>query len=117
MELLLDISPTDVAAELTGRDYLSHSAITTYQSCSLRYFFRYVAGLPEGSVSAPLVFGGAIHSALEAHYRELIEGNPAPPLEHLHQAYRARFDECEPDRIRFGRGTDRQSLDALALRM
>ena len=117
MELLLDVSPTDVAAELTGRDYLSHSAITTYQSCSLRYFFRYVAGLPEGTVSANLVFGAAVHAGLEAHFRELIEGNPGPPLEHLHQAYRDKFDECDADRIRFGRGTDRQSLDAMALRI
>ena len=117
MELLLDVCPTDVAAELTGRDYLSHSAITTYQSCSLRYFFKYVAGLPEGTVSANLIFGAAVHSGLEAHFRELIEGSPAPPLEHLHQAYCDKFDECEPGRIRFGRGTDRQSLDALALRI
>ena len=117
MDLLLDVSPTDVAAELTGRDYLSHSAITTYQSCSLRYFFKYVVGLPEGAVSANLIFGGAIHSSIEAHFRELIEGNPAPPLDHLHQAYRDKFDECQPDRIRFGRGTDRVSLDAMALRI
>ena len=117
MELLLDVCPTDVAAELTGRDYLSHSAISTYQSCSLRYFFKYVAGLPEGAVSANLIFGGSIHSALEAHFRELIEGNPAPPLKHLHQAYLDKFDECDADRIRFGRGTDRQTLDALAMRI
>ena len=27
------------------RDYISHSAITTYQQCPLRYRFKYVDGL------------------------------------------------------------------------
>lgn len=41
------------------RDYLSYSAITTYQGCPLRYYFRYIAGLPERIVSSNLVFGAA----------------------------------------------------------
>ena len=28
------------------RDYISFSSIRTYQNCPLRYFFKYVAGLP-----------------------------------------------------------------------
>jgi hypothetical protein len=31
--------PNEVAERLTGRDYVSFSAISTYQSCPLRYFF------------------------------------------------------------------------------
>src|SRR5437879_5873717 len=31
----------------SGRDYISFSAINTLQACSLRYFFKYVHGLPE----------------------------------------------------------------------
>ena len=73
--------------------------LSTYQACSLRWFFKYVAGLPEGAVSAHLIFGGAIHASLEAHYRELILGNPSPPIEHLHQAYHDKFDECDADRM------------------
>ncbi len=55
--------PNTVAQKLIGRPYLSHSAISTYQTCPLRYFYRYVSGLPEETVSASLVFGGAIHKA------------------------------------------------------
>lgn len=56
------------------RDYISYSAIKTYQDCPLKYFFRYVAGLPEETVSASLVFGSAIHRAIEHHFRELLAG-------------------------------------------
>ncbi len=34
----------------TVRPCLSWSAVSTYQSCSLRYMFRYVEGLPEETV-------------------------------------------------------------------
>ena len=45
----------EVARQLTGRDYISWSAISTFRSCPLKYFFRYVAGLPEESVYSALV--------------------------------------------------------------
>ena len=64
------------------RDYISHSAITTYQQCPLRYRFKYVDALPETFVSSNLIFGGAIHSALEFHFTELLIGND-PPLHDL----------------------------------
>ena len=56
-------SPLSVVGK--KRDYISHSAITTYQQCPLRYRFKYVDGLPETVVSSALIFGGAIHSTLE----------------------------------------------------
>src|SRR5437588_10919614 len=64
----------DVGCSVTGaeRDYISFSAIRTYQTCPLRYYFKYVAGLPEESVAAALVFGSAIHRAIEHHFRALM---------------------------------------------
>ena len=56
-------SPNQVAQELTGRDYLSFSAISTFQQCPLRYHFKYIQGLPETTVSASLILGGAVHAA------------------------------------------------------
>jgi len=76
--MITPANPNQIAEALTGRNYTSFSAITTYQACPLRYFFRYVEGLPEETVGSSLVFGGAIHSALEAHFRELLAGNSAP---------------------------------------
>jgi hypothetical protein len=37
-------------------------------------------GLPEPTVSASLVFGRAIHQAVEYHFNELLAGNEPPTL-------------------------------------
>ena len=55
----------EVARVLTGRDYLSWSAISTFRTCPLKYWFRYVAGMPEESASSALVFGTGIHAAIQ----------------------------------------------------
>ena len=62
----------------TLTDYVSFSALSLYQRCSLRYFFRYVAQLPEESTSASLVFGRAVHRAIEHHFTELLASNEPP---------------------------------------
>lgn len=98
------------------RDYLSFSAIRAYQSCSLRYFFRYIMGLPDESVSASLVFGGAIHAAIEHHFNQLLAGTGPPVLAELLDRYAEDWKEREHDRIHYGKD-DRQSLDSLAQRM
>ena len=41
-----------VAENLTGRDYVSWSAILTFRTCPRKYKFGYIDGLPEASVSA-----------------------------------------------------------------
>lgn len=76
-----------VAEKPAQRDYLSYSAVSLYRQCPLRYFFRYVAGLPEQTVSASLVFGGAIHAAVQFHFEELLAGNSAPDLAALRDVY------------------------------
>jgi putative RecB family exonuclease len=83
----------------------------------LRYFFRYVEGLPEDAVSASLVFGGSIHRAVEEHLRERLAGNPAPTLDALMAAYNDGWQEHETQHVQFGKGDDRSTLDDLARRM
>jgi ATP-dependent helicase/DNAse subunit B len=61
------------------RDYLSYSAISTYASCPLRYYFRYIANLPERTISSSLVFGSAIHRSVEHHFNELMAGKSSLP--------------------------------------
>ena len=107
MSLELDLHPNDAAEQLTGRDYISWSAISTFQSCPLKWYFRYVAGLPEETVSSSLVFGGAIHRAAEFHYRELLAGNPAPDLDTLLAEYQEAWHERDLDAIKFGKGDPR----------
>jgi putative RecB family exonuclease len=116
MELLFE-TPGDVAVELTGRDYLSYSAVSTYQACPLRYYFRYVLALPEETVSSALVFGSAIHTALESYYRERLQGNQTPPVELLEEAYHAAWLAFDDREVRFGKGEDRDSLNNLAGRI
>ena len=107
----------EVAKKLTGRDYVSWSAISTFRTCPLKYKFRYIDGLPEESVSAALVFGSGIHSAVEQHYQAILSGDPKPDLDALLFAYRSAWLPHDPDAISFGSTETRSSLDALAARM
>ena len=116
---MLDFEPAVARAPppaVQERDYISWSAVKLYQQCPLRYFFKYIAGLPEETVSASLVFGSAIHRALELHFRQLMEGQPAPTLGELLAEYRAGWDDYRLP-IRFGKEDDRASLGNLAQRM
>jgi RecB family exonuclease len=99
------------------RDYLSYSAISTYQRCPLQYYFKYIAGLPEATVSANLVFGSSIHRAAEHHYRELLAGCEPPTLDALLGEYEAAWQSYDPAAIHFGRGKGREELANLAQRM
>ena len=73
----------EVARKLTGRDYVSWSALSTFQTCPLKYKVRYLDGLPEETVSASLVFGTGIHAAVEQHFQALLSGDQQPGLEQL----------------------------------
>ena len=74
MFTLTTADPDSRAARLIGRDYLSYSSISTYQTCPLRFYFRYVLELPETPVSSSLAFGGAVHAAIEFHHRQFANG-------------------------------------------
>jgi putative RecB family exonuclease len=102
--------------EQVARDYISYSAIRTYQQCPLRYYFRYIAGIPEKTISAAFVFGGAVHRAIEHHFQCLLESNTAPSQDELLAAYRAGWqDHSLP--IRFSKDEQASSFDDLAVRM
>ena len=107
----------EVAKHLTGRDYISWSAISTFRTCPLKYKFRYIDGLPEESVSAALVFGTGIHSAVEQHFQAILSGDPKPYVDQLMFAYRSAWLPHDPDAIQFGSSETRTSLDALASKM
>lgn len=98
------------------RDYLSYSAITTYQGCPLRYYFRYVAAVPERTVSASLVFGSAVHRALEHHFNELLAGNEPPSREALRGEYDRHWQTVDRTQVTFG-GAEEESLGQLVERM
>jgi putative RecB family exonuclease len=107
----------EVAKKLTGRDYVSWSALSTFRTCPLKYRFRYVDGIPEESVSSALVFGTGIHTAVEQHFQAILSGGPKPDLEALLFAYRSAWLPHDPDAIQFGSTETRATLDALAGKM
>ncbi len=125
-ELLPVLTPTkpastnpanEIAKSLTGRDYVSWSAISTFRTCPLKYRFRYIDGLPEESVSSALVFGTGIHSAIEQHFQAILSGDLKPDVDQLMFAYRSAWLPHDPDAISFGSTETRNSLDALASKM
>jgi putative RecB family exonuclease len=107
----------EIAKNLTGRDYVSWSALSTFRQCPLKYRFRYIDGLPEESVSSALVFGTGIHTAVEQHFQAILSGEEKPDIERLMFAYRASWLGHAPETIQFGSSETRASLDALAARM
>jgi len=112
----LQPEPRDASAP-TERDYISYSSISAYQSCPLRWYFKYVAGLPERSVSSSLVFGSAIHRSVEHHFNELLAGNEPPTLEALIGEYDRHWQETDESIVKFGKEDGRESLGPLAQRM
>jgi putative RecB family exonuclease len=107
----------EVAKTITGRDYISWSALSTFRTCPLKYKFRYVDGLPEESVSSALVFGTGIHTAVEQHFQAILSGDPKPDIDALLFAYRSAWLPHDPDAIQFGSTETRASLDGLAGKM
>ena len=108
--------PNQVAQRLTGRAYLSYSAINTFRACPLQFKFRYLDGLPEESVSASLVFGSAIHRAAELQFNRLMAGESPPHLDELLVAYHDAWRD-QVGKVQFAKGDDLASLAQLATRM
>lgn len=54
--------------------HLSFSQLNTYLTCSQRYYFRYVAGLPPETVASALLLGSSLHSTLARFYDRLRAG-------------------------------------------
>lgn len=100
-----------------GRDYLSYSSVSLYQSCALRYYFRYVVDLPEKVVSASVVFGGAMHQAFDHFYNELLVGNPPPGLDVLLCTFWDAWCDLHGVEIRFNKGEGVDDIGRLADRV
>jgi putative RecB family exonuclease len=107
----------EVARSMTGRDYLSYSQVSTYQACPLKWYFQYIANLPHEQVSASLVFGGAIHAAIEHYYLALMAGEEAPGLEQLVRVFDRAWKADALAPVRFGKDESLDSLRELAGRM
>jgi len=55
-------------AQLKENLHISYSQISCYINCPLKFYFRYVKGIPNENISSALPFGKAIHSGIEHFY-------------------------------------------------
>ena len=114
-EPVADASQT--AEMLTGRPYLSWSAVSTYLRCPLKYQFHYLDQLPEEFVSANLIFGSAIHAALEAYFGEHLASRRSLSVDALLAVYHSTWSQADLAAVQFGKSEDLASLGSLAERM
>jgi CRISPR/Cas system-associated exonuclease Cas4 (RecB family) len=98
-------------------DHISYSAVSTFQACPLRFYFRYVLGLPERTISASLVMGTALHRAVQYHFERLMVGETGTDLDALLAVFQDAWESYSEQRILFGKGDDRDTLGRLADRL
>src|SRR5688500_6522793 len=94
--------PLSTASPPKVRDYVSWSAISTYLQCPLRYRFRYVDHLPEEFLNGTLIFGQAIHAALETYFRFQLTTGHHLGLDPLLAAYHEHWASVDPALVRYG---------------
>lgn len=96
-------------------DHLSFSSVSTFQSCPLKFFFRYVLGLPTQTISSSLVFGSALHASVQYHFEQLLVGR-STDLDALCSVYQDAWEGYAEQTIQFGKGEDQSTLGQLAIR-
>lgn len=108
------------ALQLTGRPYLSFSQIYLMRACPRKFSLHYVEHASPAFTPASLIFGSAVHAAVETHFRAMLAGVTLDAGE-LHQAFRvARKGQkavSEDLPIRYAVGQDEVILDDMAKRM
>jgi len=99
--------------------HLSWSGLSEYRTCPRRFFYHKIAGVPEESRSASLIFGGAIHSASEKLHEARIEGRKIPGIRPLLAAFDAAWKEesSQGPEVVFPKTDSLDSLRATAGRM
>ena len=91
-------------------DSISVSQINLYRTCSLKYRFQYIDQLPRLLRASALVFGSAVHTALEwLHKARKVDGQPL--LEDLLRVFEADWHaQCLDGEIRFPDDTSAEQL-------
>lgn len=110
-------SSASTAGQTGDRNHLSYSAVRLFQTCPLRLYFKYLARLPEETVSVGLVFGSALHRAVQHHFEQLQAGLAPPSLNGLRDAFWEAWYAHGKVPIRFGKCEDLQTIGVLADRL
>lgn len=98
-------------------DYMSHSRLTAFRSCPLRFRLAYVDRVQAAFRDAGQVLGIAVHVAVEERLLRLMAGDETP-VEEMMALVAGSIDEQVLDvPIRYGDGEDRATTLSTARRM
>jgi len=108
------------ALELTGRPYLSFSQIYLMRACPKKFSLHYVEHASPAFTPASLIFGSAVHAAVETHFRAMLAGVTLSAGD-LHQAFRVAWKgqkaTSEDLPIKYAKDQDESKLDDMGKRM
>jgi putative RecB family exonuclease len=114
-------APNRVAEQITGRRYLSYTQINLMRSCPLKFKFGYIQKAPPDFIPSSLIFGGAIHRALELYFRSRLEGINATAtglMAAFLNSWKTQKESAGTNvSVRFNKGEDEDSINALGKRM
>ena len=96
-----------------GFDHISYSSISTFQGCPLRWYFKYVLGLPERTIASSLVLGSCLHKAVQYRFEQLMMGRKAD-LDTLLAVFQDEWEVFEERNIRYGDGETRDEIGRMA---
>ncbi len=99
------------AHNLATQLHVSYSQLFTYTLCPMKYAHNYVWATPPENRPLAMIFGRAIHHAVERYYRCLQEDGEILPAAELEQSFTACFNqETEGSEIPISMKKD-ESLD------
>jgi len=58
-----------------------------------------------------------MHKAVQFHFEQLLIGKPGPDIDALISVYEDHWKECEGQKVQFGIGEDRNTLNRMADRL
>lgn len=98
-------------------EYLSHSRLSCYRTCSLQFRYRYIDKLTPAFIPGALAFGVAFHAAVEEALVGLMAG-AFPPVDDLVKVFTTSLDaQVVEIPIRYSEREDRDSMIGQARRM
>jgi len=84
----------DLIQHVPEHDITDSTKLRTFQSCPRKYFYEYVLGWRADTPAHPLVYGGAVHLALESIYQDWKDrGTPGYTTEMVEKAYELFLEE------------------------
>lgn len=103
-------------SDLKSSRHLSHSQVSTYLLCPLRYKLSYVERVEPDFVSSALVQGSGIHEVIASFYQAHLQNERLPREEMVRQFHSFWEAEEQKKPIKFN-GDDREATIAMSERL